>query len=124
MAVRYDTGNSDTRFSNVGLDSGFKLGHYQTDIVRAFGYILLIIGFLWLAIWCAASVGPLTRSIGMENYHKYPDTGKYSARDVRGAIHDVLIEYQENAHGVTIPAALMLIGGILLDMASRRHKTK
>jgi hypothetical protein len=92
--------------------------------MRTFGCTLLILGFLWLAIWCGGSVGPLTRSIGMENYKKYPETGEYSAKDVRGAIHDVLIEYQVNCHGVTFPAGVMLIGGIMLDRAGRRSRVR
>jgi len=92
--------------------------------MRIFGYILLILGFLWLAVWCAGSVGPLTRSIGIENFKKYPEARQYSGSDVCDAIRSVLDEYQENAHGVILPAALMLAGGVLLDVAGRRNKKR
>jgi hypothetical protein len=88
--------------------------------MRAIGYLMLILGFLWLAIWCAGSVGPLTRSIGMEHFKQYPEIGKYSGDEVGDAIRSVLAEYQENARGITLPAVLMLVGGILLDIANRR----
>lgn len=88
--------------------------------MRIFAYILLALGFLWLAIWCAGSVVPLTRSIGIENFQKYPPSKMYSGTEVCDAIQMVLIEYQENAHGIVFPAALMLIGGILLDVSGRR----
>ncbi len=88
--------------------------------MRKIGYTLLILGFLWLIIWCAFSVGPLTRFIGMEKFKKYPDGMSYSGEDVRHAIRSVLAEYHDNAHGVTLPATLMLVGGMLLDFAGRR----
>jgi len=92
--------------------------------MRIFGYILLTLGFLWLAVWCAGSVGPLTRSIGIENFKKYPEGRQYSSSEVCDAIRIVLIEYQENAHGVVLPATLMLAGGVLLDVAGRRNKKR
>ncbi len=88
--------------------------------MRATGYILLLMGFLWLAMWSAGSADALTRSIGPEHFKKYPDIGKYSGSEVCDAIRSVLDEYRENARGVTFPAALMLVGGILLDIAGRR----
>jgi hypothetical protein len=88
--------------------------------MRKIGYILLISGFLWLAVWCAGSVGSLTRSIGLEHFKQYPEIGKYSGNEVCNAIRSVLAEYKENVHGVMLPAALMLVGGILLDIANRR----
>lgn len=88
--------------------------------MRKTGYILLLFGFLWLVTWCAGSVGSLTRSIGIEHFKQYPEIGKYSGTEVCNAIRGVLMEYEEHAHGVTLPAALMLVGGILLDFANRR----
>jgi hypothetical protein len=88
--------------------------------MRAIGYILLIFGFLWLVLWCGGSVGPLTRSIAIENFQKYSENGKYSGNEVCDAIRNVLEEYRENAHGIALPAAVMLVGGILLDIASKR----
>lgn len=92
--------------------------------MRIFAYILLILGFLWLAVWCAGSVGPLTRSIGIENFKKYPEARQYSSSEVCDAIRSVLIEYQENAHGIIWPATLMFAGGVLLDLAGRRNKKR
>ena len=92
--------------------------------MRILGYILLIFGFLWLAVWCADSVGPLIRSIGIENFKKYPEARQYSSREVCDAIRGVLIEYEENSHGIVLPATLMFVGGVLLDFASRRNKRR
>jgi hypothetical protein len=88
--------------------------------MRTIGYILLIFGFLWLTIWCAGSVSPLTRSIGNEHFNKFPGFANYSGDEVCDAIRSVLVEYCNEAHGVTLPAALMLVGGILLDITNRR----
>jgi len=90
--------------------------------MRISGYTLLILGFLWLSVWCACSVGPLTRSIGIENFKKYPENRQYSSSEVCDAIRSVLIEYQENAPGIVLPATLMFAGGVLLDVAGRRNK--
>lgn len=88
--------------------------------MRLLGYMSLIAGFLWLAIWCAGSVDPLTRSIAIENFKKYSESKTYSNAEVCDAIRSVLTEYKENAHGILCPAALMLAGGILLDRAGKR----
>ena len=90
--------------------------------MRIAGYNLLVFGFLWLATWCAGSIGPLTHSIAVENIQKYPDVRQYSGSEVRDAIRSVLTEYQENAHGVVLPATLMLVGGFLLGRAGARDK--
>ena len=88
--------------------------------MRVTGYILLLLGFLWLAAWCADSVDVAVRSIGPEHFRKYPDIGKYSGDEVCNAIRSVLNETREQTRGVTFPAVLMLIGGLLLDIAGRR----
>ena len=94
--------------------------------MRKFGYILLIFGFLWLAVWCEMSVGSLLRSIAIENYAKYenPPTKMYSRDEVCNAIHSALTEYRLNAHGVILPGTLMFLGGILLDVAGRRNEKR
>ena len=89
--------------------------------MRVTGYILLLSGFLWLATWCAGSVDAAVRSIGPEHFRKYPDFGKYSGDEVRGAIRSVLNETRQQARGVAFPAVLMLVGGLLLDIAGRRE---
>jgi len=92
--------------------------NFQT--MRATGYILLLLGFLWLAVWCAGYADALTRSIGPEHFKKYPDIGKYSGSEVCDAIRSVLNETRDQTRGVTFPAVLMLVGGLLLDVAGRR----
>jgi len=42
--------------------------------------------------------------------------------EVCDAIRSVLAEYHDKSRGVTFPAAVMLIGGVLLDVANRRTK--
>jgi hypothetical protein len=88
--------------------------------MRVTGYILLLLGFLWLAVWCAGSVDAAVRSIGPEHFRKYPDIGKYSGDEVCNAIRSALNETREQARGVTFPAVLMLVGGLLLDIIGRR----
>jgi hypothetical protein len=88
--------------------------------MRITGYILLLLGFLWLAVWCAGSEDSLTRSIGSEHFRKYPDFAKYSGGEVCDAIRSVLDETRQRTRGVTFPAVLMLVGGLLLDITGRR----
>jgi hypothetical protein len=90
--------------------------------MRITGYILLLSGFLWLAVWCAGSADSLTRSIGPEYFKKYPDIGKYSGGEVCDAIRSVLNENREKSRGVTFPTVLMMVGGLLLDVAGRRAR--
>lgn len=88
--------------------------------MRAIGYILLILGFLWLAIWCAGSAAAVARSVGIENFKKYPPSGTYSGTEVCNAMRSVLDECAQNAHGIMLPTTLMLVGGVLLDIAARQ----
>jgi hypothetical protein len=81
---------------------------------------LLLTGFLWLVLWCAGHVAPLTRSISSEYSKKYPDFATYSGGEVGNAIQNVLGDLQRSLPGVTFPAVLMMIGGVLLDVAGRR----
>ena len=91
--------------------------------MRPIGYILLLCGFMWLVVWCAGSVRPMLRNIGIEHFKDYPPTKTYSGDEVCDAIRSVISEYLDNKHGVVLPATLMLAGGVLLDF-SRRRKAK
>ena len=91
--------------------------------MRIIGYIFLVVGFLWLVVWCAGSVRPLLRNIGIEHFQNYPATKTFSGDQVCDAIRSVISEYWDCQHGVVLPATLMLVGGVLLDF-SRRRKTK
>jgi hypothetical protein len=90
--------------------------------MRLTGYIVLLAGFLWLALWCAGSAAAAARAIGPEHFRKYPDIGKYSGSEVCDAIRRVLDETREQSRGVIFPAVLMLIGGLLLDITGRRAR--
>jgi len=92
--------------------------------MRIAGYILLTLGFLWLAIWCAGSAAAVARSVGIENFTKYPSSSTYSGTEVCNAMRSVLDECAENAHGVMLPTTLMLVGGILLDVSGRRFASR
>jgi hypothetical protein len=88
--------------------------------MRLIGYILLISGFVWLVLWFADSIVPLPRSISIENLQKYHESGNFSGAEVQDAIRSVLQEYKDNALGVVLPAMMMFVGGICLDIASRQ----
>ncbi len=92
--------------------------------MRITGYILLLFGFLWLALGCAGSVDTITRSIGVQHGKKYPDFASYTGSEVREAIESALGECRDRTRGVTLPAALLVIGGILLDLGGRRASGK
>jgi hypothetical protein len=87
--------------------------------MRATGYILLLSGFIWLAVWSSGSADAAVRSIGPEHFKKYPNFAKYSGGEVCDAIRSVLDETRERARGVALPAVLMLVGGLLLDITGR-----
>ena len=89
--------------------------------MRIIGYILLIFGFLWLALGVALPLdGPLVRGVGLRNFDKYPEASTFSGAEVQEAIRIVLLEYRDETPGVMWPAAVMLAGGVLLDVAGRR----
>jgi hypothetical protein len=87
--------------------------------MRKAGYTLLGLGYLWLVVWCAP-IGPMLRAIAHKNMMKYAPDQTYHGTDVQAAIRDSLFEYMEAAHGIVLPASLMLVGGILLDRSARK----
>jgi|ERR1035437_1743101 hypothetical protein len=90
--------------------------------MRKLGYILLIFGFVWIC-WSAFFVSAVPRSIVTIYDERYPDTQSYSGKQLRQAYRDVLMDYRgvrDHLPFVALPAALMLVGGILLDHAARR----
>jgi hypothetical protein len=92
--------------------------------MRITGYILLTLGFLWLGVWCAGSAAAVARSVGIENFKKYPPSSTYSGTEVCNAMRSVLDECADNAHGIMFPTTLMLAGGVLLDLAGIRNSRK
>jgi hypothetical protein len=88
--------------------------------MRIIGYIFLVVGFLWIALWCDFSIGALTREIGKENIKKHPVSKTYSWGDVEEAIRTALIEYDDNAPRGKWPAILMLLGGICIDLSKKK----
>jgi hypothetical protein len=89
--------------------------------MRKTGYILILIGLLWLGNWFARTSVPLPRSIFDEMDKKYPATRMYSRDEVLDAVSSVMTKFKDNAIKVFVPAALMLLGGILIDGGHRRE---
>jgi hypothetical protein len=82
--------------------------------MRIVGYSFLILGFLWLLVWCgSAATFSLTRAIGIEHFKKYSPNAQYSGADVVDAIRDVLTEYRSEQLRVGTPGVLMVVGAIL-----------
>ncbi len=90
--------------------------------MRKTGYIFLVLGFV-LICWGAFFITAVPRPIITRYDQNYPDTRSYSSGEVRQAYRDVLQDYlhfRDHFPFVALPAALMLVGGILLDQAARR----
>jgi hypothetical protein len=88
--------------------------------MRITGYIFLLTGFLLLGVWFASAAVPLPRSIFVEMDEKYPPTRMYSHTEVLDAVGSVMTNFKDNSIRVIVPAGLMLLGGILLDVSGRR----
>ena len=90
--------------------------------MRAVGYSLLVIGFLWAA-YVPLSVDPLLRA--MESAYCRELSGpaaqqSYSAKDVISARMSGAGDFSRFARLGGIGALLMLAGGVLLDRTARR----
>ena len=72
--------------------------------------------------WFADTAIPLPRSISVEIAGKYPPTRMYSHTEVFDATSIVMTKFKDNSLRVILPAGMMLIGGILLDVAGRWSK--
>lgn len=81
--------------------------------------MVLALGFLWLAFWCAGSLAPQTQAIADDEARHYPGFAKYSGDEVAVAVRSALAERQAIARNSLPPAVIMLIGVLLLELS--RH---
>jgi hypothetical protein len=87
--------------------------------MRKTGYILLILGFLRLA-WVSFAIDALPRPLTHRDDESFQSTNSYSGEQLRKMVVGVLVDYHRLIPSVILPAALMLVGGVLLDQAARR----
>jgi hypothetical protein len=92
--------------------------------MRLLGYILLIVGLVWICqIWFFTSTS--SRPVLEAADGRYPATQSYSGSQMQQAYRDVLLDYQRieaRLPFLVISATLMLIGGVLVDVAGRRRQ--
>jgi hypothetical protein len=87
--------------------------------MRKLGYILLIVGFIWVFIFTVGS-GPYAR--GMIHWHRETASAQqsYSREDVETAYREAMIRAAFHAEAGFIGALMMLGGGIILARSARR----
>ena len=89
--------------------------------MRKIAYILLILGFIFICL-APFYLGAVGKAVIYEHSHKIPARQSYPLEDVQNAIRDAVISYASKQPPYYIGALFMLIGGILLDVASRRKQ--
>ena len=93
----------------------------DTSPMRILGYLLLVLGFLWLVGYCGGVGLPLPRSVAVQYIQQYPEASSFTGAEVQRAIFAGIGEYARRIPNVTLPAAIMLVGGVLLDIAKKRR---
>ena len=89
--------------------------------MRKIGYPLLSIGFVWL-LWCSLSIRPLARAIVVRHYELLAGKETFTSEQVRQNIRTSTFELVDAIPWILPAAALMLVGGILLDGANRGQR--
>jgi hypothetical protein len=93
--------------------------------MRILGYLLLILGFVGMPIFFQAEYHAITGwTLGhaAKSLNAGIDTKTYSWQEILDAFEGAFEQTAKSIPLIFPPTILMLTGGILLDVASRRHK--
>jgi hypothetical protein len=92
--------------------------------MRKLGFLLLIIGFLWLC-WTAWSMRPIARAVVANHYDhlSHAADARFSVADVQREMADVAFDSVDHIRFIFIASCIMLAGGLFLAFAGRSVKT-
>jgi hypothetical protein len=90
--------------------------------MRLFGYILLILGFVWFCILSTAIFSEVRPLTDRQMQEISPDKQSFTRDDVYQNIRNGVFNFaSELPSKLMVGAFLMLGGGIILDVAGRRN---
>jgi 3-dehydroquinate synthetase len=89
--------------------------------MRLIAHAMLILGFVWIC-FCQFEIRPIMRIVGVTQAGKIPKQESYKSQDVVAAVHDTAVEMADRIPSFYIGALIMLGGGVILDMATRRKR--
>jgi hypothetical protein len=93
--------------------------------MRKLGYILLIGGFVWEALFLVENIDPIPRAV-VGNYiqsHKIQEHQTYSGKDVIDACREIAWPVARCSEPSFCGALAMFVGGILLARNRRQDST-
>jgi len=88
--------------------------------MRITGYILLMLGFLWLLVHGAGAREQAGGSVAWAD-ERLPKQETFTHRQVIDAMSEAAFAARETFPGVEGPASIMVCGGVLLDLAKRKR---
>ncbi len=89
--------------------------------MRILGYILLVVGFLFLAALQVMSKQAALAAIMQQRQHLSKEVS-FTPQQVDEAVYQAAFDTRKMLSSTAAPAAVMLCGGILLDRANRRRR--
>ena len=92
--------------------------------MRKFGFLLLLIGFMWLS-WTALSMRPVARAVIANHYDHLPRLAddRFSPQDVQREMRETALDTVDHIQFVFVASCMMFTGGLLLSFAERGVKT-
>ena len=88
--------------------------------MRITGYILHLLGFCWLLVHGAGAREQAGGSVAWAD-ERLPKQETFTRQQVIDAISVAAFKARETFPGIAVPASLMVCGGVLLDLATRRR---
>ena len=88
--------------------------------MRLVGFVLLLVGFLWLA-WSEFSIGPILRvAVEMESQDLAADRDTlYTRGQVMNGTARAIGDFSRRLPNFMLPGCAMLVGGLLLTTGRR-----
>ena len=90
--------------------------------MRVIGYLLLILGFASIPYAHYANLHAIKEQALAHAFPAGSETRTFGVNEVAEITQHALDEMGSSAPRFSYPAAVMLVGGILLDVASRRRR--
>ena len=84
--------------------------------MKAAGWVLLLLGFLWIALDCVSGFTQLQHTRWIAEAKQLPAGESVSREDASVAMRSLALSLKDYHRMLLVPAAMMLLGGVLLSV--------
>ena len=88
---------------------------------RVLGFVMVIVGFLWLSLAAFAITGPVAREVAKEQMTRVAESAQttFIEREVNQFIVEALRSHRELSPSIMLPGIVMFLGGVLIFFSTK-----